>query len=215
MLRHRPKGSKMPITGRHSGYICLMMEGSWLQATDVTRPWWMTTSIIHSYESKWHLPGPHKHCWVAHARYQEETESHLFLQCVYQITYFKPSEQAFKLCNYTSFGNGDKLVPNSVSNSTQPGPAGSILQYLCPLDDKGQPLNQIPGGFEKTAFCPADIIQRSCIACPETPEQISNSEESSVALFFSSSLHLLTTLMYHERITSRKMLACATYYVWN
>lgn len=87
MLRHRPKGSKMPITGRHSGYICPMMEGSWRQATDVTRPWWMTTSIIHSYESKWHLPGPHKHCWVAHARYQEEKELHLFLRCVYQITH--------------------------------------------------------------------------------------------------------------------------------
>lgn len=119
------------------------------------------------------------------------------------------------LCNYTSFGTGDKLVPDSVSNSTQPGPAGSSLQSLCQPDDKGQPLTQILDGFVKTAFCSADIIQRSCMACPETPEQISNSEESSVVLFPRSSLHLLTTLMYHDRTTSRKKLAYDTYYVWN
>ena len=174
-------------------------------------------SISHPfvYESKWHLPGSHKHCWVAHARYQKQNELHLFLRRVYQITYFKPSEQSFKLCNYTSSGTGKKLVPNSVSNSTQPGPAGSSLQYLCQPDVKGQRLTQILDVFVKTAFCSADTIQRSCIACPESPEQNSNREENSATLFPRSSLHLLTTLMYKERITSRKMLACDTYYVWN
>lgn len=104
-------------------------------------------------------------------------------------TYFKLCEQSFHLCNYTSFGKGDKLVPKSVSNSTQLGSVGSSMQYLCQLDDKGQALTLILYVFVKKEFCSADSIQRRCIACAESPEQVSKIGENTIsrALFLKSS----------------------------